>query len=417
MDNLSVATHENSLVAGGRCIGTKPDTSGLQEAFASSPLGLYVHVPFCASTCDFCAFYQTTPTREGVVGYLDNVGRELALVSWRRPVDTIFWGGGTPGLLAPEDLRTLGEMVLAACASRPVEWTVELAPASVTDARLAVLRDLGVTRVSLGVQTFSPELLDALGRQHTQQQVYRAYDRVRAAGFASVNLDLMFALPGQNEAAWLDDLRLAVSLAPDHISTYCLTFEEDTKLWIKLSKGMVKLDEAREARLYEQTWDELESAGYAQYEISNFARSGHICNHNLNTWRMHEWVGIGPSAAGQHGGWRGGNPADLEKWGAQTWRGQRMTDDRVELTPALLSEDSLVFGLRLNAGVDLEHLRQRFPGVAGWPELQAELARSEDAGLLERAGAGTAPVRLTRRGRLLADAVGGALMGVLRDEK
>jgi oxygen-independent coproporphyrinogen-3 oxidase len=345
-----------------------------------------------------------------VVGYLENVRRELALVGWRKSVDTVFWGGGTPGLLAPDDLRTLGETVRAACGGAPAEWSAEMAPASVTEARLAVLKEIGVTRISMGVQSFRPELLDALGRQHTREQVFRAYERVRAAGFASVNLDLMFALPGQDEAAWLGDLAQAVELAPDHISTYCLTFEEDTKLWVKLSKGQVKLDPAHEARMYERTWDVLEEAGYAQYEVSNFARPGHVCNHNLNTWHMHEWVGIGPSAAGQHGGVRGGNPADLEKWGAQVGRGERMTEDRVELTPALLAEDAVVFGLRLNAGVDLAALRARFPGVEGWGELDAMLGRLADEGMLERAGE---TVRLTRKGRLLADAAGGELMGVL----
>jgi oxygen-independent coproporphyrinogen III oxidase len=395
----------------GRPMAMSEIESPLSVAFARSPLGLYVHVPFCASTCDFCAFYQTTPTRAGVEGYLDAVARELKLAAPRKRVSTVFWGGGTPGLLAPDDLRTLGETVLAACGGRPAEWTVELAPASVTDARLAVLKALGVTRVSIGVQSFSPELLDALGRQHTREQVLRAYERVRAAEFASVNLDLMFALPGQDAAAWELDLQTAISLAPDHLSTYCLTFEEDTKLWVKLSKGQVKLDVEHEARLYERTWDTLEAAGYAQYEVSNFARPGHVCHHNLNTWRMHEWIGIGPSAAGQHDGVRGANTADLEKWIAGAARGERMTEDRVQLTPSLLVEDAMVFGLRLNEGVDLSALRARFP-AAGWTELEEILARLHEQGLLDRSGDG-AVVKLTRRGRLLADAVGSELVGVL----
>lgn len=405
MGNSGMATHEMTTSSVAAQAG--------EAVFARSPLGLYVHVPFCASTCDFCAFYQTTPTRDGVVAYLDNVRGELALVAWRRPVDTVFWGGGTPGLLAPADLRQLGETVLAAGGGLPTEWTVELAPASVTEARLAVLKELGVTRISMGVQSFSPALLDALGRQHTREQVYRAYERVRAAGFSNVNLDLMFALPGQDEAAWMADLHTAVALAPDHISTYCLTFEEDTRLWMKLSRGQAKLDPAREARMYERTWDELAVAGYPQYEISNFARPGRECRHNLNTWCMHEWIGVGPSAAGQHGGVRGANPADLEKWGAQVRAATRMTEDRVVLTPALLAEDALVFGLRMNAGVDLDALRGRFPGVAGWAELAAEIGRLTDGGLLEAGGRGGRPLRLTRRGRLLADTVGAELMGVL----
>ena len=405
MGNPFMATHEITL--------PPAPVPELASAFVRSPLGLYVHVPFCASTCDFCAFYQTTPTREGVVGYLDTVGLELALVNWRRPVDTVFWGGGTPGLLAPDDLRRLGETVRAACGGVPAEWSVELAPASVTDARLAVLKELGVTRVSLGVQSFSPELLDALGRQHTREQVYRAYERVREAGFSSVNLDLMFALPGQAAAAWTEDLREAVRLQPDHISTYCLTFEEDTKLWVKLSKGQVKLDTENEARLYERTWDALAEAGYEQYEVSNFARPGHVCAHNLNTWHMHEWVGIGPSAAGQHGGLRGANPSDLIKWGENVRRGVRMNEDATQLTSALLAEDALIFGLRLNSGVDLGALRTRFSGVAGWADLDEALGRMREQGLVEADDVATA--RLTRAGRLLADAVGAELMGVLSE--
>ncbi|MEO6246239.1 MAG: radical SAM protein, partial [Opitutaceae bacterium] len=192
------------------------------KASAPAPLGVYVHVPFCASTCDFCAFYQQQPTADDVDRFLAGVEKEAALVTWTRPVTTVFWGGGTPGLLAPRDLARLAETVRASCGGTPQEWTVELAPASVTEPRLQALREVGVTRVSMGVQSFQSALLDALGRQHTREQIFRAYDRVRAAGFASVNIDLMFALPGQTAGEWAGDVREAVALAPDHISTYCL---------------------------------------------------------------------------------------------------------------------------------------------------------------------------------------------------
>ena len=367
---------------------------------------MYVHVPFCASTCDFCAFYQTKPTAGAVKGFLAGIAREAELVNWARPVTTVFWGGGTPGLLAPRDLARLAEIVRARCGGAPPEWTVELAPASVTPERLAVLRAAGVTRVSMGVQSFQPALLVGLGRQHTRERIYRAYEHVRAAGFASVNLDLMFALPGQTEAEWAADVREAVRLAPDHISTYCLTFEEDTALWVKLSQGRVKLDPGHEAALYEATWSQLAAAGYAQYEISNFARPGHACRHNLNTWQMHEWVGLGPSAASQHDGWRGANVADLEKWHAHLARAGRVTEDRVAVTPALLAEDALIFGLRMNAGVDLAAWCSRCPG-APWPAVEALVARLVEDALAVREGAW---VRLTDRGRLLADSVGAEVM-------
>lgn len=410
------------------------------------PLGLYVHVPFCARTCDFCAFYQETPTAQGIRAYLQTLRNEAALVAWDQPVTTVFFGGGTPGLLAPRDLAALCAHVSELCAAAGgsggngsagrgvaalAEWTVEMAPASVTDERLAVLRDAGVTRISMGAQSFQPALLDALGRQHTREQVFRAWDRVRSAGFASVNLDLMFALPGQDEAAWLADLEQAIALAPDHLSTYCLTFEEDTKLWVKLSQGKVKLDPEHEARLYETTWARLAAAGYAQYEISNFARPGHASIHNLNTWRMHSWVGLGPSAASQHAGWRGANIADLGEWQQLVENGQRATEDRTPLTPALLMEDAAIFGLRMNEGVDFRVLARRFGAEAAAPlaALEAAAERLVADGVAEWAGdegssgtvgcpadgsrASSRRLRLTPRGRLVADAVGAELVGTL----
>lgn len=384
------------------------------KAETVEPLGLYVHVPFCASTCDFCAFYQTTPTADGVQQFLKGVAREAESVSWPRPVTTVFWGGGTPGLLAPRDLGRLAEIVRARFGgAEPLEWTVELAPASVTEERLRVLREVGVTRVSMGVQSFQPALLDALGRQHTREQIYRAYERIRAVGFQSVNLDLMFALPGQTAAECADDVRAAVALAPDHLSTYCLTFEEDTKLWLKLSQGRVKLDPEREAELYEATWAQLASLGYAQYEVSNFAKAGHRCLHNLNTWRMHEWVGLGPSAASQHGGWRGGNVADLEKWRMGVETGVRMTEDRIAVTPAALAEDALIFGLRMNDGVDVAAWKARAPD-APWTAVEDALANLADGELVQREGAW---VKLTQRGRLLADSVGLELMTAFEPEE
>ena len=377
-----------------------------------SPLCLYVHVPFCASTCDFCAFYQEAPTAGDVERYLDGVRAELALVSPERPVDTVFWGGGTPGLLAAKDLLELGRIVRSACGVDPAEWTIELAPGSVTEVRLEALREAGVTRVSLGVQSFQPALLEALGRRHSREQILRAHERVRAAGFASVNLDLMFALPGQADEAWEADLDEALALGPDHLSTYCLTFEEDTRLWVKLSRGVVRRDAEAEARLYEATWRRLEAAGYAQYEVSNFARPGHACRHNVNTWRMGEWIGVGPSAASQHRGWRGANVADLARWLDGLGRRERMTEDRCAVTPALLAEDALVFGLRMNDGVDLQGWKARVPDLP-WETVEETLHGLEAAGRLKTAGG---VVRLTSAGRLIADAIGAEIMAAFATE-
>jgi oxygen-independent coproporphyrinogen-3 oxidase len=168
----------------------------------------------------------------------------------------------------------------------------------------------------------------------------------------------------------------------------------------------VKLDSEHEARLYEATWAQLASAGYEQYEVSNFARPGHQCRHNVNTWRMNEWIGLGPSAASQHDGWRGANVADLEKWAAFVERGERVTEDRVALTPALLAEDALIFGLRMNAGVDVSLWRSRCPD-APWAAVEAVLDQLVENGLAVRYDG---HVQLTDRGRLLADSVGSEIM-------
>lgn len=371
-------------------------------------LGVYVHVPFCATTCDFCAFYQTVPVGDAVARYLEAIAAEARLAGRAGGVAaTAFWGGGTPGLLKPAELEQLGQTTREFAGGGPAEWTVEVAPATVTADRLAVLKGLGVTRLSLGVQSFQPEMLAALGRQHTREQIDRAYELIRGAGFPSVNIDLMFALPNQTPAQWQADLEEAVRRAPDHLSTYCLTFEEDTVLWVKLSQGRVKLDPEREASFFTRTWEFLEAAGYAQYEISNFARSGHACRHNQNTWRMHEWIGLGPSAASQHGGWRASNPPDLAQWHEDVAAGRRATRDRTALTPELLAADSVIFGLRMNEGVSLPVLRRRWP-QAPWEALFDLLPKLLASGLASATPEGR--IRLTPRGRLLADAIGGEIL-------
>ena len=365
---------------------------------------LYLHVPFCASSCDFCSFYQEQPKRGEIDRYLGAIERELEIHPPGR-VETAFWGGGTPGLLPADDLRRLGHAMTRA-AGQPSEWTVELAPSSVRADKLAALKEIGVTRVSMGVQSFDDVTLDALGRRHSPKQIMEAWELIQAAGFASRNLDLIFAIPGQDEQRWNEDLRRAIELQPDHLSTYCLTFEEDTAMFVKLSQGKVKIDRELEARLYRQTWEQLEANGYAQYETSNFARPGHACRHNLITWEMGAWIGYGPSAASQWGRRRWTNPANLDQWIQGIEAGAPVLEQVKDLSATDLLCDALVFGLRLNAGVDPAALAKRF--ATPLPERVTHLFESlHEEGLMETAGA---HVRLTGEGRMRADAVGVAII-------
>lgn len=367
-------------------------------------LGLYVHVPFCATSCNFCAFVQGKPDRIRIRRYLDAICSEWnhRFQTSQPQFSTVFWGGGTPGLLLPKDLERLAQAtVLRADRTALREWTVEMAPATVTPSKLRMLRELGVTRISMGVQTFDDATLRIMDRFHSVAQIHRAWDWICEAGFASRNIDMIIAYPGQKPEALVDDLEKAIHLAPDHISTYCLTFEEDTPLYAKLMQGIYKIDLEAEAELYRLTWQFLESHGYAQYEISNFARPGHASIHNCNTWQMQEWVGLGPSAASQHKGQRWSNHPDFETWESGCLNARLNTVDTQDLSPSLLLCDSLIFGLRMNTGVNLEGLCARFAPLTTerWSSLFKRLVQE---GLAEQHGSS---LRLTLSGRLLADAI------------
>jgi len=383
--------------------GKEPKTVNPTQA----PLGIYCHVPFCASTCDFCAFYQEKPRRGDLDRYLNAMDDEFALISDNRSVDTVFWGGGTPGLLSAKDLERLGRSMLGCLDNAPAEWTVEMAPSTVKADKLAVLRDLGVTRISMGVQSFDEKLLESLGRLHRPNQIYKAWGLVEAAGFPQTNLDLMFAIPNQSMEQWEAAICEAARLGPSHLSTYCLTFEEDTALYVKLSEGELKIDEERELRFYERGWELLAELGYAQYEISNFSKVGAECIHNVNTWRMSEWIGCGPSAASQYRGERYQRPSNLNEWAAGMESRLPLKAELVSLDNRILMADAIIFGLRMNIGIDLTDIALRFPAPKVMALLEPLIARFADEGLLIRSGA---HARLTHKGRLVCDAMGSAVL-------
>jgi len=382
--------------------------TGSVSARCESGIGLYVHVPFCSTTCDFCAFYQEKPGKGDFDRYVDGIAKELELLDRPLPVKTVFWGGGTPGLLPPAQIRRLGAILKEAADGCIQEWTVEMTPGCVKKERLEALSEVGVTRISLGAQSFQPRLLDSLGRMHPREKIFSAYEKLRAHGFKNVNLDLMFALPNQTPEEWALDLAEAVALGPDHLSTYCLTFEEDTVLYIQLSEGKITRDEETEISFYKIAWEKLAEAGFRQYEISNYARPGHECVHNLNTWRMCEWIGLGPAGASQYGGRRSSNTANLDLWLERLDAGIRSDEQEERLTPELLAADYLIFGLRLNRGVDLGELEERFP--CELPEmLLPAIEQWVREGLAVRSGQN---LRLTADGRLVVDRIGMELLEI-----
>ena len=366
---------------------------------------LYLHVPLCRRRCGYCDFYSEVLDPPLVTPLIDAM---LAELEWARgqctlDLETVFVGGGTPTVLPPEQLerllRAAGAPLRRDCQT---EFTVEANPATV-DALLArLLAAAGVNRISLGAQSFDPAELLTLERIHKTEDVVRTIDVCRTHGIRRISLDLIFGIPRQTLASWERSLRAALALTPEHLSCYALTYEPGTPLQAKLAAGEVeRVDHDVEADMYELAIDLLAAAGYEQYEISNFARPGEECRHNLVYWRNEPYLGIGPSAAGYVDGTRYKNVADIRAYCDAVGAGRSPRCEEECLAPEQCARETAMLALRLNRGLDRRAFAERF-GSDPAEYFADAVARHGAAGLLEVTGAA---IRLTRRGRPLADTV------------
>ena len=372
-----------------------------------SSLSLYLHVPFCASKCTYCDF-ASFPGREGEWDrYFGALWREIE--GWGpglagREVATVFVGGGTPTLVDAGYIEeTLARCRQAVPFSRSAEITLEGNPGTLTPQKLAVYRRAGVNRLSLGAQSFDDGLLKSLGRIHTVAQIMEAVQMARDAGFSNLNLDLMYALPGQTMDQWRRTLDAALSLGVPHLSAYSLIVEAGTPMARRVAAGEAVLpdDDAVNA-MQRAAIDALAQAGVHRYEISNYARPGFECRHNLVYWRRGEYLGLGCAAHSLVGGHRFHNPDSLEDYLA----GQRRLEDQ-RLTPSDEMEETLMLATRTTRGLDLAAWRDAF-GRPFHSGREAALSRLESGGLIET---GDGFLRLTRRGLELQNAVVLALLG------
>jgi oxygen-independent coproporphyrinogen-3 oxidase len=313
---------------------------------------LYIHVPFCVAKCRYCGFYSRAGEEPLMAAYVDAVLRELQPRTGNLRPRTIFFGGGTPSLLPV----TLWEKFRFTPAD---EWTIECNPATVDEAKTRCWRALGVNRLSLGVQSFDDATLQVLGRVHTGAQAVETYRHCRAAGFANLNLDLMFALPGQTEAQWQATLEQAIALRPEHIATYCLTIEEDTDF---SRTGVTPVPAEEQIALYGQAVATLTAAGYRHYEISNFALPGRECAHNIAYWEGRDYLGLGPSAVSTVDGRRWRNIADTPAY----ITGRAIVAETEELSEATRQSERVAFGLRMLDGVPAASVQGRWDAeIAG----------------------------------------------------
>lgn len=388
---------------------------------------IYVHIPFCARICPYCAFYKERADSAQAVQFCESILLELGAISrfegrrgdFRpfaqkgksspdpshaeaegvklRP-ETIFFGGGTPTALTTRQLDILldgfcGQLDL----TQLREWTFEANPGSVSERKARLLREAGVNRISLGVQSFDDTLLKLLGREHSAAQARESFHLLRHCGFDNLNVDLMFGLPGQTTAQWETTLEDAIALQPDHISAYCLTYEEDTDFFLRHLSGELRSDPEAEADFFSLAGELLGAAGYEQYEVSNYARPGFQSVHNRAYWEGRDYLGLGPSAVSTVGLRRWQNVPDYRLYTERLRRSESASTGDEILTPQMKRVEAIALSLRTDRGVPAAWVNDRPGAVAEFIQLGLMEPRAER-------------YVLTRAGRFLADSVAEAFV-------
>jgi oxygen-independent coproporphyrinogen III oxidase len=374
----------------------------MQSPYETEPRSAYIHVPFCVHRCGYCDFTLVARRDDLIGSYLDAMEIELARLERPREVDTLFFGGGTPTHLPAPELERLMSLVRRWFPpTAGAEICVEANPAAFDDAKIDVLAEAGVNRISLGVQSFDSGVLALLERDHRGPEIADVVARVRRR-IPNLGLDLIFGVPGQTVELWRSTLETALALEPTHLSTYGLTFEKGTAFMSRLDKGQLqRCDEEREREMYAIAMDELPRAGFEQYELSNFARPGFRCRHNEVYWSGRPFFGFGPGAARYAAGRRDLNHRSVTTWINRVLTGKSPIAESEELSPEARARELVMLNLRRTAGLDLEQFQEQtgfdFRQLAG-----AALPKHLQQGLLEEEDG---RIRLTREGRFLADTV------------
>jgi oxygen-independent coproporphyrinogen-3 oxidase len=407
-------------------------------AAAGAVRHIYVHIPFCARICPYCAFYKERADPAQAARFCEAVLAELRAVGaslWRveaavsaaprdqqiegaisagdtpaptrrseasrincfRP-NTIFFGGGTPTALTTAQLDgLLGGFRAQLDLSELREWTFEANPGSVSERKARLLRESGVNRISLGVQSFDDGLLQLLGREHSAAQAEASFALLRRSGFENLNIDLMFGLPGQTLAQWEATLQRAIALGPEHVSAYCLTYEEDTEFFLRHARGEFRTDPEADADFFAAAGELLGKAGLEQYEVSNYARPGFESVHNRAYWSGKDYLGFGPSAVSTVGLRRWQNVSDYRIYADRLLAGESASTGDEVLTPQMKRSESIALSLRTNSGVPAEWVQDRPNEVEEFVRLGLMLPKAER-------------YVLTREGRFLADSVAEAFV-------
>ena len=370
--------------------------------------GLYLHVPFCLQKCPYCSFYSLSGRLDLSKRFITAVNRQIKIFATRReireqPSATIFFGGGTPSMLSPTILVDL----LQACLDQfphtdELEISIEVNPATIDQEGLQLLRRGGFNRLSIGVQSFNNQELKKIGRVHSAAEARQTVHMARQAGFTNISLDLMYGLPGQDEQSWQVNINHALALEPDHLSIYELTIEEDTPFAHRLNRNDLQLpNEEKILAMMEITRQLTSGAGLSRYEISNYARPGFQCRHNINYWQNGPYIGLGPGAVSRLGPTRFTTVADVELFCERLENGQEVRQEEETLDNEARFRETVIMGLRMTKGVSLNALKQRF-GINPTSYYGATLNQLMEHELVEIQ---QGRFRLTESGLLLANTV------------
>jgi oxygen-independent coproporphyrinogen-3 oxidase len=365
-------------------------------------IALYIHIPFCTSKCRYCSFYSVPLDKNDVPAVINAMLRELD--SYKLPknfADTIYIGGGSPTCIADEQLFFLISE-LAARAGKATEFTIEVNPTQVNYQTLSTLTKLGVNRLSIGAQSFDNADLNFLGRLYNSEDIVQAVNDSRRAGFKNISLDLIFAIPGQAIKIWRKTLESAIQLGIEHVSAYSLSYEKDTPLYKELQGGCVrKTDEETDRKMYELAITMLREAGIAQYEISNFARKGFECRHNLVYWANRPYIGIGPAAASYWQGARTANVNDIQKYVENIEQGQRPVAETDLPDARETACQTAILNLRRIRGIDLNEFQQQ-TGFNALNLFSEPVAKYKELGLIS---VSTNSIELTPEALPIADSI------------
>jgi len=374
-------------------------------------LGLYVHIPFCARRCPYCDFAVHVGAGQSFVAdYVTALQNELknVLCENRLPIATIFFGGGTPTALPPKVLADLLHLIRDHANVLPsAEISIEGNPENASDELFETLREAGWNRLSLGAQSFDDAALKQIGRVHNSAQIEYSMAAARRAGFDNISLDLMFALPGQSRQSWRETLRRAIDLEPEHLSCYSLTIEPDTHFARRVEEGrLIPLDDGSQAALMEDALEWTQAAGIERYEVSNYARRGRECAHNLNYWRGGDYLSAGCGAHGHRNGHRWWNERDAKIYVQQLQILGNARAGEERLTPEQRFNEIVMLGLRLREGLDLEHAGRKL-GLDAHRVLESALKDLRSRGVLLEDGD---CLKLQPQAMALADGIAARLM-------